>query len=107
MEKYVVRSKQELIQNKNQNKNTLNILHLTDIHLDLHYTEKASIYCEYNICCHEEHGFPQTPSAQAKPFGSIKCDTPEKLFQATLQYIQNLNADIDVIVTTGDYSAHD
>ena len=82
-------------------------MHLTDIHLDLNYKEKSSVNCDYPICCHEENGFPENPSAQAKPYGSINCDTPAKLLLETLDYIKGLNANVDMVVTTGDFSAHD
>lgn len=36
----------------------IRVLHLTDIHLDLNYTEKSSTVCSYPICCHSDNGFP-------------------------------------------------
>jgi len=32
---------------------------MTDIHLDLNYTANSSVICDYPICCHAEHGFPE------------------------------------------------
>lgn len=40
-------------------------MHMTDIHLDLNYTVNASIVCDYPICCHAEHGFPEAASSKA------------------------------------------
>lgn len=36
------------------------LLHMTDVHLDLNYTVNSSIVCDFPICCHAEHGFPET-----------------------------------------------
>lgn len=63
---------------------TTRLLHMTDIHLDLNYTEKASIICDYPICCHAEHGFPETKQTQAPEYGSDKCDAPVKLLDSAL-----------------------
>jgi hypothetical protein len=74
--------------------------------LDLNYTEKSSTVCNLPICCHLENGFPETQSVQAKEFGSIKCDSPIKLLDKALDYIQENINEIDVVIVTGDYSAH-
>ena len=79
---------------------------MTDIHLDLNYTAKASIVCDFPICCHAEHGFPEAKSSQAPQYGSPKCDTPMKLFDSALEYIKNNELAVDAAVLTGDFSAH-
>lgn len=28
------------------------LMHMTDVHLDLNYTENASVICDFPICCH-------------------------------------------------------
>ncbi len=84
----------------------LKILHLTDIHLDLNYTENASVVCSFPICCHIQDGFPESDLSKAKPFGNIRCDTPMKLFDSFLDHIQSEMKDIDAVIITGDFSAH-
>ena len=79
---------------------------MTDIHLDLNYTANASVICDYPICCHAEHGFPTTDSSKAPEYGSPKCDSPMKLFDSALEYIQTNVTKVDAAVITGDYSAH-
>ena len=79
---------------------------MTDIHLDLNYTTNASIVCDYPICCHSEHGFPEADSSKAPEYGSSKCDAPLKLFESSLEFIKNNISKVDAVLTTGDYSAH-
>jgi hypothetical protein len=82
------------------------LMHMTDIHLDLNYTTNASIVCNYPICCHAEHGFPEANSSKAPEYGSPKCDAPLKLFDSALKYIRDNVPKVDAAVITGDYSAH-
>ena len=79
---------------------------MTDIHLDLNYTVNSSIVCDYPICCHAEHGFPDSESSKAQEYGSSKCDTPMKLFESGLSYIKQEMSDVDGVLITGDFSAH-
>lgn len=81
-------------------------MHLTDVHLDLNYTVNSSIVCDYPICCHAEHGFPNSQSSQAPEYGSSKCDTPIKLLDSALDYIKEEMSDVDGVLITGDFSAH-
>jgi hypothetical protein len=62
--------------------------------------------CSYPICCHSDNGFPEAETVQAKPYGNIRCDTPMKLLDEALDYIQQNISKIDIVVVTGDYSAH-
>jgi hypothetical protein len=82
------------------------LLHMTDVHLDLNYTVNASIVCDFPICCHAEHGFPEAESSKAPEYGSPKCDAPLKLFDSALDYIKGNDLKVDAAVITGDYSAH-
>ncbi len=88
------------------NRGSTKILHISDIHLDLNYTAGASTLCDFPICCHEEHGFPNTNSAMAPDYGSPKCDTPTKLFESGLTFIKEKLTDIDAVLISGDLSAH-
>lgn len=63
-------------------------MHLTDVHLDLNYTVNSSIICDFPICCHAEHGFPNSQSSQAPEYGSSKCDAPLKLFENALSFLK-------------------
>ena len=47
------------------NKGLTKLLHITDVHLDLNYTVNSSIVCQFPICCHAEHGFPEANASKA------------------------------------------
>lgn len=38
------------------------VVHMSDLHVDLTYTEGSSISCEKTMCCHAYDGFPSNPS---------------------------------------------
>ncbi len=69
-------------------KSFLNVLQISDIHLDVNYVVNSSIYCDYPICCHSENGFPENSGAQAKIYGSKNCDTPPELLDSFLHFIK-------------------
>ena len=82
------------------------LMHMTDVHLDLNYTANSSVICDFPICCHAEHGFPQANASKAPEYGSVHCDTPLKLFESALEYIQTEVPEVDAALITGDFSAH-
>jgi hypothetical protein len=49
-------------ENRNEERKILKFAHFTDLHLDLLYTEKATVHCQNIICCREVDGFPTDPS---------------------------------------------
>lgn len=56
----------------------LNIVHITDIHVDFKYVNKAFADCEEPLCCHEiDSENEEDPKAQAGNWGDYRsCDTP-------------------------------
>ena len=84
---------------------TLTLLHISDIHLDMLYKEGTNQYCDSYICCREEFGYPTDPQDQAGKWGGYYCDLPLITLQNMLQHIAQ-NHDIDSIFWTGDNSAH-
>lgn len=56
----------------------LNIVHITDIHVDYKYVKKAFADCEEPLCCHEiDSENEEDPKAQAGNWGDYRsCDTP-------------------------------
>lgn len=86
-------------------KDKIRVLHISDVHLDMNYTEGSSVSCDFPICCHAANGFPKYANAQAGPYGNKNCDCPLKLFDSLLGYLQE-GEPIDIVVATGDYSAH-
>ncbi|KAK5667637.1 Endopolyphosphatase [Batrachochytrium dendrobatidis] len=83
-------------------------LHLTDIHLDVHYQEGSSVssdcYSKKNLKKSDKvAGFYGAPGSN--------CDSPVALVQGTFQFVKQVlkNPDhgIDFVVWTGDNSRHD
>ena len=56
----------------------LNIVHITDIHVDYKYVKKAFADCEEPLCCHEiDSENEEDPKSQAGTWGDYRsCDTP-------------------------------
>ncbi|CAG2116790.1 unnamed protein product, partial [Medioppia subpectinata] len=81
-----------------------NILHITDIHLDEHYSPLIEPKCGAPYCCRSNSTtVPSTPDAGQ--WGSYFCDTPLKLLDnlfATIDW-----QSIDLVYWTGDVTPHD
>ena len=100
----LLKSKPDKKKEKIQNKNTIKMLQLTDVHFDLYYKENASAYCTKLLCCRD----PPTPYAKilSGKYGFPgKCDTNKNLFESFLDYSYNLKPDF--IIWTGDNAPHD
>lgn len=69
-----------------KSKSTINLMQVSDIHLDINYALNSSIYCDYPICCHSENGFPENSHAQAQFYGSKNCDSPPQLLDSFLNF---------------------
>lgn len=67
---------------------TLQILHISDIHVDMLYKNGSNADCDGYLCCREENGMPTDPSKQAGPWGAYKCDLPLQTYQNMLNYIK-------------------
>lgn len=55
---------------------SLTFLHLSDIHLDLEYAVGTLAYCDGEVCCRENEGYPTDPTLAAGQWGSLRCDLP-------------------------------
>ncbi|VDL77728.1 unnamed protein product [Nippostrongylus brasiliensis] len=92
------------------NKPTYKVLHLSDIHIDRQYAVGSEAYCQlddvlgtYAMCC---RNYPiYVPSG---PWGMpYACDLPFQTFDAALSHISKAHKDLDYIMITGDFEAHD
>lgn len=56
----------------------LQVVHISDIHIDHNYTVGASFNCTEDLCCHAytHSDAPGVTSYPAGPFGNNNCDTP-------------------------------
>ena len=84
------------------------VLHLTDLHLDLHYSPGSLSQCELPLCCRASEGLGTNASNTAGPFGDFRCDSPARLLQSLFEYLNSsLSPRPDAILYTGDDPAHD
>ena len=84
----------------------MNVLHVSDIHIDFFYMEGTPTYCDEPLCC--RGGVKaRNDSKPAGYWGSNKgdCDLPYHTFNLFLEQVKN--KDIDMIIWTGDNTAHD
>ncbi|KAI9253397.1 Metallo-dependent phosphatase-like protein [Phascolomyces articulosus] len=73
-------------------------LHITDIHLDLDYSEGS----DPKELCHRGKG-------KAGPLGAVgtKCDSSPALVKKTFDFIGKKFSDVDFVIYTGDSARHD
>eukprot|EP00008_Paramoeba_atlantica_P006984 CAMPEP_0201489150 /NCGR_PEP_ID=MMETSP0151_2-20130828/21050_1 /ASSEMBLY_ACC=CAM_ASM_000257 /TAXON_ID=200890 /ORGANISM="Paramoeba atlantica, Strain 621/1 / CCAP 1560/9" /LENGTH=607 /DNA_ID=CAMNT_0047874637 /DNA_START=62 /DNA_END=1885 /DNA_ORIENTATION=+ len=87
-----------------------NILHITDIHLDLEYQPGATVDCGEPVCCRLDNDLAVNESTAGGFWGDYRnCDTPRWTLESLLHYAREYYADkggIDLIVYTGDTPAH-
>ncbi|GMT31292.1 hypothetical protein PFISCL1PPCAC_22589, partial [Pristionchus fissidentatus] len=100
---------------------TQKVLHLSDIHIDRDYAEGAEADCEndrggdYALCC---RNYPDTMIESKRSSSVIKspagkwgavfnCDLPYRTFDVAMKHIAQTHKDLDYIVITGDFEAHD
>ncbi|CAL4087129.1 unnamed protein product, partial [Meganyctiphanes norvegica] len=86
--------------------NTMTILHVSDLHVDLLYTEGSKANCDHPSCCREEWGMPTEPEdIIAGEWGAYSnCDTPLKTVDNVLQ--EAAKQQPDIIYVTGDLPPH-
>ncbi|XP_076040570.1 sphingomyelin phosphodiesterase-like [Oratosquilla oratoria] len=91
----------------------IRILHLSDSHVDLWYSQGSPAHCEYPVCCRdypspspaEENG---TAVEGAGEWGSYSnCDIPLKTLERMLSHVSSTEPEIDLVYVTGDIPAHD
>ena len=94
---------------------TINVLHLSDWHLDPRYDIGSEANCSQYLCCRpystntELHTGVNNASVQASRFGYLYCDSPPDLALssfATMDQFFN-KSDISFTIFTGDIVSHD
>ncbi|KAL1923878.1 uncharacterized protein VTP21DRAFT_6913 [Calcarisporiella thermophila] len=89
---------------KNSGK-TLNVLHLSDWHVDSHYKPGSDAVCDRPTCCRSDSG-SNPPKRPASIWGDYSCDTPQLLADNMIDHIVKKD-NIDLGFLTGDLVAHD
>lgn len=74
---------------KKTEKDTIRVVHMSDVHLDFNYTPGTDAACNVPICCNKENGFTSDPSRAAGYWGDIRCDIPERVYQSMLDFVKS------------------
>ncbi|XP_075246280.1 sphingomyelin phosphodiesterase-like [Convolutriloba macropyga] len=82
------------------------VLHLTDIHVDLFYSDGSNAQCEDPMCCRDIDGEPISYLWAAGKYGSLAyCDSPVVTVENLLAKLSQEH--FDYVLVTGDLPAHD
>ncbi|GJJ79057.1 sphingomyelin phosphodiesterase [Entomortierella parvispora] len=86
--------------------NQIEVLHLSDWHVDAQYTPGSEANCDYPLCCRNYAGQTTPVNRSAASWGDYNCDAPVKLGQNMLQYLPTV-ATPAFSILTGDVPPHD
>jgi sphingomyelin phosphodiesterase len=86
----------------------LQVVHFSDIHIDLDYETGSNYNCTKPICCrpYTAADAPGNTSYPAGPHGNHQCDTPESLEQSMYNAIEQFAPDASFGLFTGDIPDH-
>ncbi|RWS24400.1 sphingomyelin phosphodiesterase-like protein 2 [Leptotrombidium deliense] len=91
-----------------ENKAVMQVVHLTDIHLDLHYMPGTLASCGEPLCCRVNNGFSNAVMNKAGLWGDYgKCDSPVITVIHALNHIKENHPFADYWLWTGDVGPHD
>lgn len=83
------------------------IVHISDIHVDRHYDVGSSYKCDYDLCCHpytsdEAPGKTEYP---AGPYENTNCDSPLSLEESMYAAVKQFAPNAEFTLFTGDLVA--
>ena len=86
----------------------IKVLHLSDIHIDLEYTEGLNADCEDPLCCRPPNSPPKSGRTvrPAGHWGDYKCDLPLRTVDNLFEHLALHKDEFDWIYWTGDLPAH-
>jgi sphingomyelin phosphodiesterase len=90
-------------------KTPIQVVHISDTHVDLSYTVGANYNCTKPICC-RPYTTADAPGNNAYPagkFGNPQCDPPVTLQQSMVAAIKSFAPNAAFTIFTGDVVAHD
>jgi sphingomyelin phosphodiesterase len=85
-------------------KTPIQIVHFSDIHVDLSYETGASYNCTKNICCrpYTAADAPGNTSYPCGPYGNHYCDAPKTLEESLYSAIEQVAPNAAFALFTGD-----
>lgn len=95
------------IKNDPNPRETLRVLHMSDIHMSTEYQEGNNKNCGEPLCCMRDNGPAPTPADAAHKFGEYNCDAPPVMIETFFEFVKNLEDQPDFVLWTGDNIAHD
>ncbi|KAG0289328.1 hypothetical protein BGZ96_007105 [Linnemannia gamsii] len=84
----------------------VDVLHLSDWHVDGHYNTGSEALCNKALCCRKYANSPSNATRAASSWGDYNCDAPPKLATNMLDYVPSV-ANISFGIMTGDIPPHD
>ena len=86
---------------------TIKLLHISDMHIDFDYTPGTEGKCGEPVCCEAIHGPAKTPETAAGQWGTLvgDCDLPPETAVQALRFIEE-KIKPDLAVWTGDTVDH-
>ncbi|KAK9448239.1 Metallo-dependent phosphatase-like protein [Limtongia smithiae] len=91
---------------------TINVVHLSDLHIQPSYSVGSESNCSQSMCCTTHNYNSDSPNATLEPatrWGAYDCDVPPLMIENTLANVQDLNAEkkFSFAIFTGDMVDHD
>lgn len=82
----------------------IQVVHFSDIHVDLYYETGASYNCSDNICCrpYTAADAPGNTSYPAGPYGNHNCDSPFDLEESLYSAMKEIAPNAAFTLFTGD-----
>lgn len=96
----------EDIKNDKEKRETYKVVLMSDVHLDVNYTEGTIKNCNLPVCCNVNNGYTSDPALSAGPFGEYQCDLPTKTFNSMLEHLRD-EVKPEAIFWPGDNSVHE
>ena len=84
----------------------IKIIHLSDIHIDLEYTEGLNAECGEPLCCRPPNNSTAPPGRLAGHWGDHNCDLPLWTANNLFEHLAQHKDEFDWIYWTGDLPAH-
>uniref|UniRef100_A0A060TAX3 ARAD1B10890p n=1 Tax=Blastobotrys adeninivorans TaxID=409370 RepID=A0A060TAX3_BLAAD len=90
---------------------TFNVIHVSDVHVELTFKEGAEVNCSQSMCCSSLSYNSHSPNQVLDPatrWGGYSCDSPELLIENALQSIGKVTdgTEFDFALFTGDMIDH-
>lgn len=82
----------------------IQIVHISDIHVDRNYTAGTSYNCTKNVCCraYDADDAVGVTDYPAGPYGNVECDSPVTLEESLYAAIESLVPNRTFTIFTGD-----